>query len=132
MLKYPIPKEKRIAIVKVYYHVCTTPGMPNHVVATCSDGLQALCRSKKKLSVEDLRLPWKPIYKILSKDLFLTRRQFEIRQVLRVLAMLCYSLTALRCMTAKHPGTWDILLRTFADSFILRQLTRCYPPFCPL
>ncbi len=86
MLKYPIPKEKRIAVIKIYYHVCSTPGMPNHVVAACSDGLQALCRSEKKLSVEDLRLPWMPVYKILSKDLFLTRRQYEIRRVSHVLA----------------------------------------------
>ena len=81
MLKYPIPKEKRIALIKLYFHVCTTPGMPNHIVAACSDGLQVLGRSKKKLSVNDMRLPWLPIYKILSKDLFLTRRQFEIRRV---------------------------------------------------
>lgn len=79
MLKYPIPKEKRMALIKIYFHVCTTPGMPNHIIAACSDGLQVLCRSKKKLSVNDMRLPWMPIYKILSKDLFLTRRQFEIR-----------------------------------------------------
>lgn len=81
MLKYPIPKEKRIALVKLYYHICTTPGMPSHIVSTCCDNLQVLTRSKKKISVEDLRLPWKPVYKILSKDLFLTRRQFEIRWV---------------------------------------------------
>ena len=78
MLKYPIPKEKRIALIKVYYHICTTPGMPTHIVSTCSDNLQVLTRSKKKLSIEDLRLPWKPVYNILNKDLFLTRRQFEI------------------------------------------------------
>ncbi|KAI0374438.1 hypothetical protein BV20DRAFT_1049238 [Pilatotrama ljubarskyi] len=74
MLKYPIPKEKRIAIIKIYFGVCTTPGMPNHIVAACADGLQVLTRSKKKLSIYDMRLPWMPIYKILSKDLFLTRR----------------------------------------------------------
>ena len=79
MLKYPIPKDKRVAIVKLYYHICTTPGMPMHIVSTCSENLQVLTRSKKKMSVEDVRLPWKPVYKILSKDLFLTRRQFEIR-----------------------------------------------------
>ena len=67
-----------MALIKIYFHVCTTPGMPNHIIAACSDGLQVLCRSKKKLSVNDMRLPWMPIYKILSKDLFLTRRQFEI------------------------------------------------------
>ena len=76
-----MPKEKRISLIKIYYHVCTTPGMPNHVVASSSDALQVLSRSKKKLSIDDIRLPWKPIFKILSKDLFLTRRQFEIRRV---------------------------------------------------
>lgn len=79
MLKYPIPKQKRIAIAKLYFHVCTTPGMPNHVVATGCDALNLLTRSKKKLTIDDMRLPWKPIFKILSKDLFLKRRQFEIR-----------------------------------------------------
>jgi proteasome activator subunit 4 len=78
MMKYPIPKEKRLALAKLYFHVCTTPGTPTHIVSTCVDGLVALTRSKKKISVEDLRLPWKPIFDILSKDLFLTRRQFEI------------------------------------------------------
>lgn len=55
-----------------------------HIVSTCSDTFVALTRSKKKVSIEDLRLPWKPIYDILSKDLFLTRRQFEIRWVVYV------------------------------------------------
>lgn len=81
MLKYPIPKEKRMALVKLYFHLCTTPGMPTHIVSNCADNLQAWTRSKKKLTIEDMRLPWLPIYKILSKDLFLTRRQYEIRCV---------------------------------------------------
>ena len=81
MLKYPIPKEKRIRLAKLYYHICTTPGMPTHIISTCSDNLQTFTRSKKKLSVEDMRLPWKPILGILSKDLFLTRRQYELRCV---------------------------------------------------
>ncbi|TFY83738.1 hypothetical protein EWM64_g268 [Hericium alpestre] len=41
-LKYPIFKEKRMRLVELYYHVCTTPGMPLHVVATCSDALETL------------------------------------------------------------------------------------------
>lgn len=43
--------------------------------------LAMLTRSKKKLSVEDLRLPWRPVYDILSRDLFLRRRQYEYRCV---------------------------------------------------
>lgn len=79
LLKYPIPKLKRVALAKIYFDLCVTPGMPLHVVNTCLDTLGSLIRSKKKVSVDDLRLPWKPLYHILSKDLFLSRRQFEIR-----------------------------------------------------
>jgi proteasome activator subunit 4 len=79
MLKYPIPKDKRLNLARLYYHVCTTPGTPIHIISTCADALVTLTRSKNKVTIEDLRLPWKPIYKILKKDLFLTRRQFEIR-----------------------------------------------------
>lgn len=103
MLKYPIPKAVRIALVKVYLELATLPGMPTHIVATCSDALGALTKSRvrcmslsgfmrslltpstrnqKKLTVKDMRLPWRCIYIILEKDLFLNRRQFEITCVL--------------------------------------------------
>jgi proteasome activator subunit 4 len=81
MLKYPIPKEKRLALARLYFHICTTPGTPTHIVSTCADGFITMTRSKKKVTVDDLRLPWKPIFKILDKDLWLSRRQFEIRFV---------------------------------------------------
>ncbi|KAG8932798.1 hypothetical protein FRC01_012282 [Tulasnella sp. 417] len=54
LLKYPIPKPKRIALAKVYFDLCVTPGMPLHVVNTCLDTLNFLLRSKKKISVDDL------------------------------------------------------------------------------
>lgn len=38
----------------------------------------SLFRSKKKLSIKDLRLPWKPIYELLKGDLFMPRRQFDM------------------------------------------------------
>ncbi|KAI0359128.1 hypothetical protein OH77DRAFT_1473765 [Trametes cingulata] len=108
MLKYPIPKEKRIALIKIYFGVCTTPGMPNHVVAACADGLQVLSRSKKKLSVHDMRLPWMPIYKILSKDLFLTRRQFEISQTSWYMGYIAENVRRFF-----HPAAIDEMLSTF-------------------
>lgn len=82
MLKYPIPTEKRVHLIRLYYHLATLPGMPTHLIATASDSIQSLTRSRKKLSIKDLRLPWKPLFNILKQDLFLTRRQFEIRLVL--------------------------------------------------
>lgn len=81
MLKYPIPKEKRVALVKLYYEVAVMPGMPANIMAVAAEALNYLTRSKAKLSIADLRLPWKPIYNLLSNELFLSRRKFEIKYV---------------------------------------------------
>ena len=88
-LRYPIPKEKRILLVKLYFHLCTTPGVPLHIIAACSDALDTLTRSRKKLSVQDLRLPWQPLLQALRSDLFLTRRQFEVRCVFGRVRVYC-------------------------------------------
>ena len=36
MLGYPIPKEKRKRLAILYFHICTTPGMPYHILAACT------------------------------------------------------------------------------------------------
>lgn len=77
MLKYPMPLDKRIKLAKLYFHMSVVPGMPAQIIATCADSFKVLTKSKHKITIEDMRLPWKPIYDILSQDLFLTRRQFE-------------------------------------------------------
>lgn len=81
MLKYPIPKAKRVALVKLYYEVAVMPGMPANIMAVAAEALNYLTRSKAKLSITDLRLPWKPIYNLIFKELFLSRRKFEIKYV---------------------------------------------------
>ncbi|KZW02065.1 hypothetical protein EXIGLDRAFT_736784 [Exidia glandulosa HHB12029] len=108
LLKYPIPLEKRIKLAKLYFALCITPGLPTHILATCSEGLSVLTRSKKKLSVKDMRLEWKAIYRILSKDLFLSRRQFEISQTSYYMATIAE--TARRFF---HPAAIDEMLATF-------------------
>ncbi|RXW16590.1 hypothetical protein EST38_g9267 [Candolleomyces aberdarensis] len=77
MLKYPLPKEKRIRLAKLYFSLSVVPGTSTQVVAVCADAFKVLTRSKKKISIEDIRIPWKPIFDILKHDLFLSRRQFE-------------------------------------------------------
>lgn len=119
MLKYPIPKEKRIRLAKVYYHICTTPGMPTHIVSTCADNLQTLTRSKKKLSIEDMRLPWKPIYTILAKDLFITRRQYEISQTSWYMGYIAENVRRFF-----HPAAIDEMLSTFVPTINGTDLTR--------
>jgi len=77
-LKYPIPKPKRVALIKLYYDVVTQPCMPDYVTNSIMFTLEILTKSKKKISLSDMRLPWKPIYEILSKNLFLPRRVYTI------------------------------------------------------
>lgn len=112
MLKYPFPKEKRIRLAKLYFHIATTPGMPTQVMAVCADGLSNLTRSKKKLSIDDMRLPWKPIYNILREDLFLTRRQFEYSQL-----SWCMGYIADLSRRFFHPAAIEEMLSTFLPSF---------------
>ncbi|KAG1826229.1 uncharacterized protein BJ212DRAFT_1444172 [Suillus subaureus] len=112
MLKYPFPKEKRIRLAKLYFHVATTPGMPTQAMAVCADGLSNLTRSKKKLSIDDMRLPWKPIYNILQEDLFLTRRQFEYSQL-----SWCMGYIADISRRFFHPAAIEEMLSTFLPGF---------------
>ncbi|KAL5535214.1 BLM3_1 [Sanghuangporus sanghuang] len=108
MLKYPLPKEKRVALVKLYYEVATLPGMPANIMAVAAEALNFLTRSKTKLSIEDVRLPWKPIYKLLSKELFLSRRKFEINQLPAYMGYIADS-----CRRFFHPAAIDEMLETF-------------------
>lgn len=124
MLKYPIPKDKRIKLANLYFHISITPGMPTQMIATCADGFKALTASKEKLSIIDMRLPWKPIYSILSHDLFLRRRQFEYTCVnLFIPALLvlpwhrqvswCMGYIAENARKFFHPAAIDEMLSTF-------------------
>ncbi|KAE9410746.1 ARM repeat-containing protein [Gymnopus androsaceus JB14] len=117
MLKYPIPKEKRIALAKIYFHLSVTPAMPAQIIAVCADGFKILTQSKKKISIEDLRLPWKPIYNILSQDLFLSRRQFEYTQL-----SWCMGYIAENSRRFFHPAAIPEMLSTFIPSINGSQL----------
>ncbi|ESK98482.1 membrane protein [Moniliophthora roreri MCA 2997] len=108
MLKYPIPKDKRIALAKIYFHVSVTPGMPAQVIATCADGFKLLAQSTKKITVSDMRLPWRPIYDILKEDLFLDRRQFEYTQL-----SWCMGYIAENSRRFFHPAAINDMLSTF-------------------
>jgi hypothetical protein len=76
LLKYPIPKEKRIALVRLYFELCVTPGMSLPIISNCLETFLWLVR---KLNLYDLRLPWRPIYTIMQNELFLSRRQYILR-----------------------------------------------------
>ncbi|KAF9568562.1 hypothetical protein CPC08DRAFT_679680 [Agrocybe pediades] len=108
MLKYPIPKDRRIKLARLYFHLSITPALPLQIVATCADAFKVLTRSKRKISIDDMRLPWKPIYDILKQDLFLTRRQFEYTQL-----TWCTGYIADNSRKFFHPAAIDEMLTTF-------------------
>ncbi|KAK7064490.1 membrane protein [Favolaschia claudopus] len=108
ILKYPIPKEIRIKLAKLYWYMSTTPGMPTQVMATCADGFKSLTESVKKIDIKDMRLPWRPIYDILSQDLFLTRRQFEYTQLPWVMGYI-----AANSRRFFHPAATNEMLSVF-------------------
>lgn len=132
ILKYPIPKDRLIALSKLYFQISLTPGLSTLIVATCADEFKELTESKHKITIDDMRLPWKPIYDILSQDLFLSRRQFEYRFVSSVLSHFCVQLLIFRtfshlswCMgyiaenSRKffHPAAINEILSTFLPLF---------------
>ncbi|KAF9472467.1 hypothetical protein BDN70DRAFT_886944 [Pholiota conissans] len=108
MLKYPLPKDRRVRLAKLYFHLSVTPSMPTQLIATCADGFKMLTRSKRKISIDDMRLPWKPIYDILHQDLFLTRRQFEYTQL-----SWCMGYIADNSRKFFHPAAINEMLTTF-------------------
>lgn len=126
MLKYPMPKDRRIRLARLHFHMSITPGMPPQIVATCADGFKALTRSKHKITIDDMRLPWKPIYDILKQDLFLTRRQFEYTSVLSIHLS---PLLLTHCIVGNYRGVWAILRKTHVNFSTLQQLMRCSPHF---
>lgn len=114
--------------------------MSAQVVVACADTLQALIRSKYKLTIDDMRLPWKPIYNILSKDLFLSRREFEYTYVDSTMIFelwewtLCFFASQLSwCMGYLadmsrrffHPAAIDEMLATFVPQINGTDLDVC-------
>ncbi|KAG6897919.1 hypothetical protein C0992_009071 [Termitomyces sp. T32_za158] len=123
MLKYPIPKDRRVQLAKLYFLVSTIPGMPTNVVATCADAFYNLTRSEKKITIEDMRLPWKPIYEILQSDLFLKRRQFEYTQL-----SWCMGYIASLARRFFSPSAIEEMLQTFVPQLDGTQLNCILAP----
>ncbi|KAG8866672.1 hypothetical protein FRC20_007837 [Serendipita sp. 405] len=118
-LKYPLPRKKRIALAKLFYQICVVPGMPHDTVSACMDTFSMLTRSKKKLGIQDLRLPWRPVYDILSRDLFFKRRQFEFTQTAYNMAYVAES-----ARKFFSPACIDEMLQEFIPHIIGNNLDR--------
>ncbi|KAI0296143.1 hypothetical protein BC826DRAFT_1005479 [Russula brevipes] len=89
LMRYPVPVRIRAKLVRLYYELCIIPGIEPRLIRSWADMLSRLLAGKsdarRKLEPEDLQLPWKPLWRILQKELWLkTRFQDPSRNVVNI------------------------------------------------
>ena len=74
LMRYPMHKTTRAKLVRLYYELCLVPGVEPRVLRSWADMLSRLLASKpglkRKLETTDLELPWKPLWRVLQKELW--------------------------------------------------------------
>ena len=77
-MRYPVPVCIRAKLVRLYYELCILPGIEPRLVRSWADMLSRLLAGKsdvrRKLEPQDLQLPWKPLWRVLQKELWLKTR----------------------------------------------------------
>ncbi|KAH9937428.1 ARM repeat-containing protein [Fomitopsis serialis] len=90
LMHYPMPKPMRIKLVHFYYELCLIPGIESRVVRSWADILSRLLANKpdqrRKLETTDLQLSWRPLWRVLQKELWPKRRlQDSSRNMINIL-----------------------------------------------
>ncbi|KAF8213422.1 hypothetical protein K438DRAFT_1750713 [Mycena galopus ATCC 62051] len=74
LMRYPIPKPIRAKLVRLYYELILLPGIE---ARTCRNWIHMFNRVlankpgvHRKLEIADLQLPWKPLWRIVKKELW--------------------------------------------------------------
>jgi proteasome activator subunit 4 len=74
LMRYPVPKPLRAKLVRLYYELCLLPGIEPRITRSWMDMTTKLLAHKvdgrRKLEASDLKLPWKPLWRVLQKDLW--------------------------------------------------------------
>ncbi len=74
LMRYPMLKTTRAKLVRLYYELCITPGIEVRVIRSWADMLNRLISNKsgmkRKLELEDLQLPWEPLWEALKTHLW--------------------------------------------------------------
>lgn len=68
-LKYPIKRDVRAKLAKLYFELAVLPGMDARLVEIAANMTMSLIEHKKRIDIQDLQLPWRPIYQLLEKEL---------------------------------------------------------------
>ncbi|KAH0590354.1 hypothetical protein H2248_000511 [Termitomyces sp. 'cryptogamus'] len=90
LMRYPMPKSTRAKLVRLYYELSLIPGVEPRVIRSWTDMLSRLLAnkpgSKRKLESTDLELPWKPLWRALTKELWPKKRIQDVnRNVVNIL-----------------------------------------------
>lgn len=88
LMRYPISKPLRAKLVRLYYELCLLPGIEARIIHSWADMLSRLLslkNTRRKLESQDLQLPWKPLWKVLEKEVWLKSGIYESTLVVRSL-----------------------------------------------
>ncbi|KAH9853059.1 ARM repeat-containing protein [Lenzites betulinus] len=90
LMRYPMAKPVRAKLTRVYFELCLVPGIEPRVMRSWADMLSRLiCNkpdSRRKLDTTDLQLPWKPLWRVLQKELWPKKRMHDSsRNVVNIL-----------------------------------------------
>ncbi|GAA5921528.1 hypothetical protein JCM1841_000553 [Sporobolomyces salmonicolor] len=80
-LKYPMKREIRAKLAKLYFELSVLPGMDARLVDIAVNQAINLLEPKKRIDISDLQLPWRPIYAVLEKELFPKQRKTGLTNV---------------------------------------------------
>ncbi|WFD45093.1 Proteasome activator BLM10 [Malassezia psittaci] len=74
-LKYPIPRDYRAKLARVYYEVAVMQSFDARLTQLAGSMCIRLLRPKHELNRDDLVLPWRCLYEVLAQDVFSKSRR---------------------------------------------------------
>jgi len=84
LLRYPVSKSLRAKLVRLYYELALIPGIEPRISRAWVEMTRKLLAhkadGKKKLDASDLILPWKPLWRVVEKELWRKGRWTFSRQ----------------------------------------------------
>ncbi|GAA5836406.1 hypothetical protein JCM11251_007072, partial [Rhodosporidiobolus azoricus] len=87
-LKYPMRRDLRARLARLYFEISVLPGMDARLVDIAVNQAITLLEPKKRIDISDLQLPWRPLYDLLEKELFPKQRKTGLTNVATTLLSL--------------------------------------------
>ena len=71
----------RAKLVRLFYELSLLPGIEPRLIRSWVDDLARILANKgeghRKIEPEDLQLPWRPLWRVLQKELWPKKRAYE-------------------------------------------------------